>query len=74
MPCHDPRLTTESMNANGLMTLHPLEAVLCGILTKTDASGQTADMLSVIDWQEAGVPRDLVEHWWKRHKMMDKLR
>ena len=71
MPCHVdmPDPTTEEINRDGGMTLYQIEAVLCGVL----AAGRIA-ILDSVDWGEVGVPRDLVERWWRRHQAMDGAR
>lgn len=80
MPCRDdwdPRPATETRHG---MTISHFEAVLCGIFTEAEARAtrtgydELSNLLSDVDWKEAGVKRKTVEIWWKKHKEEDAAR
>ena len=68
--------------------LKDLEALLCGVFSVFDEScpgggyyvslGGTDifldEVLSEVDWKEAGVNREFAEKWWEKHKMSDQER
>lgn len=48
------------------------EALLCGILSSVEKSGQqVSSVFNDIDWKEAGVKRGWAEDWWVEHKEED---
>jgi hypothetical protein len=73
MPCSDgmgPGVRTEYVEVDN----PKLAAALCAILSSLSASGGFKQFLATIDWREAGVDREYVEDWWRRHKEHDRKR
>jgi hypothetical protein len=81
MPCRDyDDWRPEKKTSHG-MTFEHFEAAMCGILgviektgNDTTPEGRVRMLFNQVDWNEAGVPRRLVEIWWRKHKEDDRLR
>lgn len=48
-----------------------MSARLCAVFTVLEKAGKLEDVLSKIDWHEAGVSRKGTEKWWRSHKQLD---
>jgi hypothetical protein len=73
MPCRTDE-DQPPVNPVTLTGVADLEAALCGVLTLTDSTGQTNNLLGKVNWTEAGVTRAQVEKWWADHKAADQAR
>jgi hypothetical protein len=74
MPCSDgmgPGVRTEYVEVDN----PKLAAALCAILSSLElGTGGIKYFLSSVNWREAGVDREYVEDWWRRHKEQDRKR
>ena len=81
MPCRDYDDWQPGKRTSHGMTFEHFEAAMCGILSAveqwgndTTEEGRVRMLFNQVDWQEAGVPRRLVEIWWHKHKEADRVR
>ncbi len=51
-----------------------VEAMLCAVMTSLEAGRNTTHVLNDVNWKEAGVTKDQLLSWWKRHKDQDRKR
>ena len=50
------------------------EALLCAVLTQLEKDNLLATVMSVANWDEAGISYDYAHGWWEKHKAMDEVR
>lgn len=82
MPCSDGGYDDEvRVSRDDVREHNMLEASMCGILTAIEAwgndttpEGRLKMMLDKVDWTEAGVKRNTLEMWWRKHKKQDEER
>lgn len=77
MPCYDGRDRGEEMAqiASGeRVRADRAEAMLCAILTQLEKDNLLATVMSVANWDEAGISHAYAHDWWEKHKAMDEFR
>ena len=62
------------VNDKGNLYGKQFEAVLCGIFSILQQDDELQNYIYNIDWEEVGVPMELVESWWENHKKEDEDR
>lgn len=67
MPCYSPPLTEKELNSAGELSEAQLEAVLCAMVKVHGIDDR-------INWKGCGVPRELVQNWWRKHQEKDAKR
>lgn len=78
MPCGDewPEPNYEAQNLREQVRF--LEASLCSVLSvlegKKGLVRNTEELLSKVDYKEAGISRKELERWWAQHKEADRRR
>lgn len=83
MPCNDYG-GAHVVDRTDYSQIKFLSAVLCAVFTFLDSKkspiglvegpGNPEGLLDHLDWKEAGVTREQVERWWRRHKKEDRAR
>lgn len=77
MPCYDGRDRGEEMVqiASGERArAERAEALLCAVLTQLEKDNLLATVMSVANWDEAGISYAYAHDWWEKHKAMDEVR
>ena len=85
MPCYDDRNSPVYIYQNDIAPLErkvaKLEAALCSILSyydgpwKQEFKGKgVPNLLSKLDYEEAGISREWIEQWWVSHQEEDRKR
>ena len=78
MPCHSPDYNESELceieNDKGNLHGKQFEAVLCGVFSILQQDDELQNYIYNIDWEEVGIPMELVESWWKNHQKEDEDR
>jgi hypothetical protein len=71
MPCRDWNVNDDRAAEHDRLRL--VEPALCGVFTAMERQGGDLfeNVLSFVNWREAGVSEESVRHWWKAHKAED---
>lgn len=81
MPCSDNGARdfiedhrVQSMEREHRAQVSRLSAMLCGLLTAAELTGQMELLLTSFDFKEAGITEQQLLTWWKVHKARDARR